>query len=188
MLKRSSFQLFLGEKSHRVDALELGIAFLALPVGAGDVHQLERLNALGRRNVRAAAEVDEFSGGVEGNHRLGGFLFHKLAFENLVALFVELERFRLGNKLALIGQILGRKLVHLLFDFGEIFLRERLVTEEFVEKAGVDRGTDAELHVGIQLHHRRCKQVGRGMPKHEERIGIFFRQDLQLHVVIQRAP
>src|SRR6266487_4903643 len=40
-------QLFLREESHGVNALELGIAFLAFPVGAGDVHQLERLDALG---------------------------------------------------------------------------------------------------------------------------------------------
>src|SRR6266436_4150074 len=40
-------QLFLREESHGVNALELGIALLAFPVGAGDVHQLERLDALG---------------------------------------------------------------------------------------------------------------------------------------------
>ena len=40
-------QLFLREESHGVNALELGIAFLAIPVGAGDVHQLVRLDALG---------------------------------------------------------------------------------------------------------------------------------------------
>src|SRR6266566_4412237 len=40
-------QLFLREESHGVNALELGIAFLAFPVGAGDVHELERLDAPG---------------------------------------------------------------------------------------------------------------------------------------------
>ena len=40
-------QLFLREESHGVNALELGIAFLALPVGARDVHQLEGLDAPG---------------------------------------------------------------------------------------------------------------------------------------------
>src|SRR5260370_36091040 len=92
-------QLFLGEESYGVNALELGIAFLALPVRAGDVHQFERLNAFRRRNMRAAAEVDEFSGGVEGDHRLGGFFFDELALENLVALLVEVQSFGLGNEL-----------------------------------------------------------------------------------------
>src|SRR6266851_3985405 len=40
-------QLFLREESHGVNTLELGIAFLAFPVGAGDAHELERLDALG---------------------------------------------------------------------------------------------------------------------------------------------
>jgi len=55
-------QLFLREESDCVNALELGIAFLSFPVRAGDVHELECLNALGGRNMRATAEVDEFSG------------------------------------------------------------------------------------------------------------------------------
>src|SRR6266478_5373748 len=178
-------QFFLREEGHRVNALKLGIAFLALPISAGDVHQLERLNALARRNMRAAAEVDEFSSGVERNHRLGGFFFDKLALKNLVGLFVEVQGFRLGNELAFVRQILRGKLVHLFFDFGEVFLGERLIAQEFVEKAGVDRRTNAKLHAGIEFHHRGGEEMRRGMTKHEERIRIFFREDLQLHVVIQ---
>src|ERR1700674_6120671 len=94
-------QFFLGEKSDCVNALELRIAFLSLPVSASDVHELECLNALGRRDVWAAAEVDKFSGGVERNHRLGGFFFHELALENLVALPVEVQRLRLGDEFAI---------------------------------------------------------------------------------------
>ncbi len=99
--------------------------------------------------MRAAAEVDEFSRGVKRNHGFGGFFFHQLAFENLVALFVEFESFGLGNELALVGQILRGKLVHLFFDFCEVFLRERLLAQELIEEAGVDRRTDAKLHIGI---------------------------------------
>ena len=80
-------ELFLCEEARGVNPLQLRIAFLALPVGAGDAHQLERLDALGRGNMRAAAEVDEFSGGVERNHRLVGFFLDQLAFEDLVAIF-----------------------------------------------------------------------------------------------------
>ena len=68
-------EFFLCEEARCVNALKLRIPFVAFPVGAGDAHQFERLNALGRRNVRAAAEVDEFAGGVERNHRVGGFFF-----------------------------------------------------------------------------------------------------------------
>src|SRR6266436_9832814 len=101
----------------------------------------------------AAAEVDEFSGGVEGNHRLGGFFFHELALENLIALFVEVKRFGLGNEFALVGQILRRQLVHFVFDFGEVFLGERLIAQEFVEKASVNRWTYAEFYFGKEFHN-----------------------------------
>src|SRR5258708_24693369 len=108
-------QLFLREECHSVNALELWIAFLALPVSAGDVHELERLDALGGRDVRAAAEVDKFSRGVEGDHRLRGFFFYKLTFETLLALFVEVEGFGIWRELSLGWQVLRGELVHLLF-------------------------------------------------------------------------
>ena len=182
------FELLLSEECHRINALELGIAFLTLPVSAGDVHQFERLDALGRRNVRATAEIDELPGGVEGNHRLGGLFFDQFALKNLVALLVEIESLGLGDKLALVRQILRREFVHLLFDFCEVFLGEGLLAQEFIEKAGVNGRTDAELYVWIQLHNGSGEQVGRGMAEHKERIGIFFCEDLQLDVVIQGPP
>src|SRR6266478_4269835 len=68
-------QFFFGEEARGVNALELRIAFLTLPVSAGHAHQFEGLNALGGRNVGTAAEVDELASGVEGNDRLYGFFF-----------------------------------------------------------------------------------------------------------------
>ena len=90
-------ELFLREETCGVNALKLRIAFLAFPVGAGDAHELERGDALGGGDVRAAAEVDEFAGGVKGDHQLVGFFFDELALENLIGLFVKLESFGLGN-------------------------------------------------------------------------------------------
>src|SRR6266851_1618549 len=116
----------------------------------------------------AAAEIDEFSGGVEGNHRLGGFFFHQLAFESLVGLFVEVESFGLGNEFALVGQILRRQLVHFIFDFGEIFLGERLIAQEFVEKASVNWRTDAKLYVGKEFHNRGSQKMRGGMAEHKK--------------------
>lgn len=137
--------------------------------------------------MRAAAEVHEFAGGIKGNHQLVGFFFHQFTFEDLIALFVEIERFRLGNKLALVRQILRGKFVHLLFDFRQVFGSERFLAQKFVEKAGVNRRTDAQLYVGIELHHCRGKKVRRGMPKDEQRIGILFGEDPYLHVMIDGA-
>src|SRR6202035_6076348 len=90
-------KLGLREKACAVHALQLRVAFLTLPVGAGNVHQFESANASGGRDVRAAAEIDEFAGGVEGDQGLGGFFFDELAFEGLVPVAVELERFGLGE-------------------------------------------------------------------------------------------
>ena len=160
-------QLFLGEERHRVNALKLRIAFLALPIGAGDVHQLERLDSLSGRNVRAATEVHKFSGGVEGNQRFGRFFFHQLAFENLVTPFVKVQSLGLWDELAFVRQVLRGKLVHLFFDFGEVRRSERFLAQKFVEKASIDRRADAELHVRVQLHHCRREQMRGGMAKNK---------------------
>src|SRR5437879_5422242 len=58
-------ELFLREKARSVNALELRIALVTLPIRASNAHQLECLNAAGRRDVRAATEVDELAGGVK---------------------------------------------------------------------------------------------------------------------------
>jgi len=82
---------------------------------------LKSLNAFGGWNVRAAAEIDKFSGAVEGNHGLGNFFFDQLALKNLLGFLVKLERFGLGQVLAFVRQILRGKLVHFsFFDFYQV--------------------------------------------------------------------
>ena len=61
-------ELLLLDEASAVDPLHLRIAFLAFPVGAGHVHQLERLDAPGGGDVRPAAEIQKFSGGVKRHH------------------------------------------------------------------------------------------------------------------------
>ena len=123
--------------------------------------------------MRPAAEIDEFAGGVERNHRLDGFFLHQLALEFLVPLAVELERFGLGNHLALVGDVLRGELVHLCFDFFEVFGRERLLAQEFVEEAVIDGRADAQLHVGKKLEHRRGQQMRGGVAEHLHASGSF---------------
>ena len=93
----------------------------------------------------------------------------------------------MGRSLRSFGKILSGEFVHLLFDFLEIFGSEGLLAQEFVEKAVVDRRADAQLHVGIEFHHRGGQQVRRGMAEDEERVGIFFSEDLQLDVLFERT-
>src|ERR1700676_5391929 len=61
-------QFLLREETRGVNALELRIAFLALPIGAGNAHEFEGGDALGGGDVRAAAEVEEFSRAVKRDH------------------------------------------------------------------------------------------------------------------------
>ena len=133
------------------------------------------------------AKIDKLTGGVKRNHRLGRFFFHQLALENLIRPFVQLERFRLGNEFALVGQVLRRQLAHLFFNFSEVFLSKRLVAQKLIKKAGIDGRADTQLHVRIKLHHRGGKQVGRGMAEHKERVRIFLGEDLEFHIAFERA-
>jgi hypothetical protein len=127
--------------------------------------------------MRPAAEIDEFAGGIERHHRLGDFFFDQLALENLIGFFVELKRFGLGHVLAFVLQVLRGKLVHFLFDFAEVFGRERLFAQKFVEEAVFHGRPDAEFDVGIQLHHGGGKQVRGGVAEYEQRVGVFVGED-----------
>jgi hypothetical protein len=167
----------LCHKRSAVNALHLRIPLLPLPVGAGNVHQLERLNPAGRRNVRPAAEVDEFPGGVKRHHGLVGLLFHQFAFKVLPAVAIKLQRFRLWQPLALVGDISGRKLVHLCFNLGEIILCEWLLAHEFVEKSSVGRRADPELHVGIEFQDRCSQQMCGRMAENLDSLRILRRQN-----------
>ena len=122
---------------------------MAFPVRARNAHQLERRDALGRRNMRPTAEIDELAGGVKRNHRLNCFFFHQLALENLIRFRVQLDSLRLGHQLAFVLQILRRKLVHFLFNFREIVGSKRFVAQEFVEESSIDRRSDTQLHIRI---------------------------------------
>ena len=180
-------QLLLRVERRCVDALQLRIPFLAFPVGPRNAHQLESLNPLGGRDMRSAAEIDEFAGSVEGNHRLIGLFFDQLALEELLGILIELQGFGLRQELALVLQILGGQFAHLLFDFFEVFRSEGLLAQEFVEKAVIDRRSNAQLHVRVEIHHRGGQQVRRGMPEDVQRVGIFFGENLQLDVLLERT-
>ena len=161
-------EFFLREKCRGVDALQLRIAFLAFPIRAGDAHQFERLNAFGRGNMRAAAEIDKFSGGVKRNHRVGDFFLDQFALKNLVGFFVKLDGLGLGQVLAFVRQILRGKFVHFLFDFRKVVEGERLLAHEFVKKAVVDWRADAQLDVRVKLHYSGGEQMRGGMAKDEK--------------------
>ena len=93
----------------------------------------------------------------------------------------------MGRSLRSFGRSLRGELVHLLFDFFEIFGSERLLAQKFVEKSVFDRRADAELHVGIEFHDRGGQKMRRGMAEDVESVRIFFGEDLKLDVLFQRT-
>jgi hypothetical protein len=64
-------KIFLREEGRAVDALQLGILFVAEPVSAGELGDFEGLDAAGGGHVRAAAEVDEIAVAIEADLRAG---------------------------------------------------------------------------------------------------------------------
>ncbi len=103
--------------------------------------------------MRAAAEIDELAGRVEGNHRLDSLFLDQFALEFLVGAAIELDRFGLGDELAFVGDVVFGELVHFSFDFREIVGSEGLVADEFVEEAVVNGRPDAEFYLGVELKH-----------------------------------
>jgi len=55
-------EFLLARPGGAIDPLQLGVARVAAPIGAGHVHQLEGLaEPAGRRQMRADAEIDEIA-------------------------------------------------------------------------------------------------------------------------------
>ena len=169
-----------------VNPLQLRIAFVPFPVSAGDVEQLERLDPSGGRNVRPAAEINKFSGGVERDQRLDGLFFHKLALESLIGIFVELQRLGLRQKFPLVRQIACGDLVHLRFNFFKIFRSEWFGTQEFVEEPVVNRRPDAQLDVRIEFEDRCGKKMRGRMPENLNRVRVLRGENRQRGILVER--
>ena len=180
-------EVLLLDEADAINPLHLRIFFLALPVGAGDVGELERLDAPGGGNVRAAAEIYEFSGGVKRHQRLGGLFLDQLAFELLVRFAVDLDRVELGDEFALVGNVLRGDLAHLRFDFREVFGRERLVAHEFVEKSVFDGRADAEFHIWVKLQDSGGEEMRGRVAENLERVGVLRGEDREIYAVVERA-
>ena len=138
--------------------------------------------------MRAAAEIDEFSGDVKRHQRLGGFFLDQLAFELLVRIAIDLDAHpAFGINLALVRNVLRGDLAHLGFDFFQVFGRERLVAHKFVEKSVFGGRTDAEFHIREKLQHGGGQQMRRRVAEHLNRVGILRGEDREIYVVIERA-
>ena len=134
------------EEGGSVDALELLVLFVAEPVGAGDGHDLEGLDAAGGGDVRAAAEVGEASVFVERDFVAGfrealdevdlhEFVAGGVVGEALLAGFDDLEE----------SVVALDDVGHAGFDGGEVGFGEGDFAVDVVEEAAVGGGAVTEL-------------------------------------------
>src|SRR5262249_54286471 len=59
--------------------------------------------------------------------------------------------------------------------------------KKFVKEAVVDGRADAELDVGVKLHHGGGEQVSCGVTEDEKGVGILVGEDFELEVLLKRA-
>src|SRR4051812_22332039 len=99
LLLEEVVEIFLGIKRSAVNALKLWVLFIAQPVSAGNIEQLESFDFSSRRNVRAAAEVREFAGSVDRNFFIGlGELLDEMALHEVAVFFELFESLFAGQK------------------------------------------------------------------------------------------
>src|SRR5437016_13421998 len=121
-----SVEVFLREERSSINALQLRVLLVAKPVGACDVEQLERLDFSSRGNVRAAAEVEEFSRLVNRDLFIGlGELLDEVALHEIAFSLELLQAFLTWKELTRVGNVLLGQLLHLFFNLLEIFWSER---------------------------------------------------------------
>jgi hypothetical protein len=131
--------------------MRVSIGFLASPIGARDLHQLEGIADLaGRGHVRAAAEVEPVALLVDLDLLVFRNGVDELDLEQL-ALVAE-DFLRLLARPHLLGErlVAPDDLAHALLDRRKVFRRERLVAEEVVIEAVLDHRADRDLGAGPQ--------------------------------------
>ncbi len=187
-----SLEVLFGQERRSVDPREHLVALVAAPVRARDGQQLERLDAAGRRSMRAAAQVGEGPVPVErdGRHPL---VCDQVTDElDLVVLILGREALLgLGDrKLRALERLVRRHvLAHPLLDAGQVLVRDLhpLGKLEVVVEAVLDRRADRDLGPGIELHHGGRHHVRRVVADQVEGVRAAIGNDLHLLAVGQRG-
>src|ERR1700693_5876304 len=100
-------EILLRKKRRAVDALQLLIFFVSQPVSAGNVEQLEGFDLPGRRQVRAAAEIEKLSRFVNRDFFIGlGELLDEMALHKVAFTLELLETLFAREKFASVRQVL----------------------------------------------------------------------------------
>src|SRR5487761_103716 len=154
-LKQVLLQVLFVCPGGAVNALELRIARVTAPIGAGNLGELEGVAELaGRRQMRPDAKIDEAALAVEADRLVRRNLVDPLRFVFLALVGEELHRHVARHLLARDRLVAVDDCVHALLDPAEIFGRERRVAGEVVIKPGIGRRAKCDLGLGIEFLHR----------------------------------
>ena len=146
--------------------LIVGVAF---PVRAGDAQKFKRFDLSGVRNVRAAAEIDEFALSVKAEFTvLGQAGFDVFALEFLLEVAAELQSLFAVHVEAFERLGFFDDLLHLSFDLREVFLADRSFQIEVVVKACAGRRAERQADAFIKPHDRSSHDVSTRVTEHSQ--------------------
>ncbi len=184
-------EVLLREEGRAVDAGEHRAVGVAPPVRAGGRQQLERLDPLGARPVRAAAQVGERAVAVE-RDGLDSLVLHEVLDQlDLVVLVLgleALERLLDAHVAALERLVRLHVLAHRGLDARQVLLGQLgpLGELEVVVEAVLDRRADADLHARVELQDRLGEHVRGVVADQLERLVGLRRDDLDRLAVGER--
>ena len=180
-------QIGVGRPGCAVNPLQLGVALIASPIGAGQLGELERLAHMPRRGqVRPPAQVLPRSLAIDRDRLVAGNVADDL---RLVFLADPLE---MGDGLAAIPHLAGDRLVaiddlaHPRLDLAQVVQGKRFGAGEVVIEPVLDVGADSHLRVGEQLLHRLRQHVRGVVADDLQGLGAIAGDDLQRAAAFQR--
>ena len=175
-------QLLLLRERRAVHALEHLVLAVALPVCAGALDQLERLDRAGCKQVWTCAEVHKVALLVEGDLLALG---HAVDEQHLVGLALFLHQLLClvaGQGEALELQIFLDDLLHLRLDGRQHGGVEGQIAVEVVVEAVVHGGADGQLDFGVEALDRLRQNVGRGVA--EDLLALLVFKGVQRDIAV----
>ena len=180
-------QHILRRESDTVNSLELLVRLIALPVSAGALEQLDRLDSAGGVEVRTRAEVSKITLTIERDLLALGKLLDELNLIRLVSLLHEGDSLVALESEALDEQILLNDLLHLGLDLREDVRRERDVAVDVIVEPGLDSRTDRELCLRVKSLDRLSEDMRSGVPEHALALGVGESEELDLGVSVDHS-
>lgn len=182
------FQLFLRSPRCAVDTLKLRVLCVAPPIGAGDLHQLERVAYLTRAGqVRAATKIKPVSLSIDSNDLILGKVLDQLRFEILAHVAKFGDGFIAVPDFAHEIIVATNDLAHLLLDGFEIVLGKRLIAMKIVVESVLDNGADRDLGPREKLLHGLSEHMGSVVSDQFDPFRVLISDQLNLCITLDRA-